>query len=221
MAEKILNVYFFCFLFLNYSFLLFSQHCDNNNNEILSQNNNKTINNSENNNFNNNFNNLTHSNNSNDSNNNFTNSNFNELISCYNSHQICYKICGILKNYCDEDLKYCLNKKCELENGIENWRNCDNTINLYLLNLDVNGKIEEFHTLQNQYCVCIDKTKLQNHYLEIFQEFYSRNAPEKISKSIQIIKNQKDQTQSMYAKYLYELHKKYQSTIINIIPTSS
>jgi hypothetical protein len=135
---------------------------------------------------------------------------------CCDQQQLCYQVCGLTKNYCDEDLKFCLSQLCENIQGVDESHICESNLNLLFTSL-VYSNYEDYEDSQTMACQCVEDIQMvDSEYLNFFQRFYLKYAPEKFSKGMIVIQREIQKSQEnllTYRKLFYELHKKYDNAI--------
>jgi hypothetical protein len=140
----------------------------------------------------------------------------NDYTVCCDQLQICYQVCGLTKNYCDEDFKYCLYQLCENIQGVDQSHRCELNLNL-LFNSMIYSNYEEYEDYQTEICQCVeDSAMVGPEYINYFQDFYLKYAPEKLSKGMAAIQREIQKSHEKlftYRKLFYELHKKYDRAI--------
>lgn len=149
----------------------------------------------------------------------------NDYTICCDQQQICYQVCGLTKNYCDEDFKYCLTQLCENIQGVDQSHACELHAHLLFQSI-LYSNYEEYEDYQTKACQCVaedekedeeeESTGVDSQYLHFFQNFYRKYAPEKSSKGMALIQREIQKSQEKLftsRKLFYELHKKYDSAI--------
>ena len=136
---------------------------------------------------------------------------------CCDRHAACYQTCGLTKPYCDEDMKVCMDKVCRAILGDS--RICEANAESFYAAI-VSSDYELFHRNQGDYCACHDTESIEQYYGTVVRDFYSKFAPDMVTKTEYAIKLYKSKyvhysmlpTYS-YAKLYYDLHKKYDVAI--------
>ena len=150
----------------------------------------------------------------------------NDYTICCDQQQICYQICGLTKNYCDEDFKFCLSQLCENIQGVDQSHACELHAHLLFQSI-LYSNYEEYEDYQTKFCQCVAEEKdeegegevstgVDSQYLHFFQNFYRKYAPEKLSKGMALIQREIQRSHEQlltYRKLFYELHKKYESAV--------
>lgn len=145
---------------------------------------------------------------------------------CCDRHDACYATCGSSKEFCDNDFEKCMKGLC---NSIFSQNvACSNAASTYAMGTQMFGS-NGFILSQQDYCICVDKSKVLDHYADYIDNFYQTYVPIHppptngkilIEKSKNAKETSKDSLgNSIYGnlyKIVYELHKKYDQAIKHI-----
>jgi hypothetical protein len=140
---------------------------------------------------------------------------------CCDRHDACYACCGISKGYCDDDFEKCMLKLCS--SNFKSSSQCKTAASTYALGTKVFGQTG-FIESQNDYCFCEKSDKVDEHYENVIQKFYSTHVPSKPSIDLPRILSSYASTPSSstasskkkYHQLYYDLHKKYDHAIGHI-----
>jgi len=117
----------------------------------------------------------------------------NDIEECCDLHDACYSICGISRDFCEQQFDKCLKQKCRNFNnnnnnnnnrhGIKNEQNCLETINLLTMGSSMFG-CQSFVSSQNESCICSDHTNNKMFYdiIDSLYYFVNKNSDNKIVK---------------------------------------
>jgi hypothetical protein len=139
----------------------------------------------------------------------------NDFTICCDQRYICYQTCGLTKNYCDEDFRFCLHQLCETVRGVESSHQCEQLLS-YLIHSTISSHLDEYEDYQTNHCRCLDAHLVDFSYQRFFKQFYSAHAPERAVKGLNAINKElskADDQLGTYSKLFYQLHKKYENVI--------
>ena len=143
-----------------------------------------------------------------------------DFTSCCDLHDACYATCLMSKNECDKDFDKCMKKMCN-SNFKSRKNSCEQAADMYTMGVNMFG-VQGYHESQNEYCSCVNKNDVIDHYKKLFHEFYitytnkdSYNATILIDRILNIDDDSED-TDKIFRKTkrtFYNLIKKYPNAI--------
>ncbi|KAL7575451.1 hypothetical protein ACA910_007350 [Epithemia clementina (nom. ined.)] len=92
---------------------------------------------------------------------------------CCDRHDVCYSACGMSKDLCEKDFGKCMKNLCRTT--FPNNPQCPQAAQMYQLGTTMFG-VQGFGELQNEYCTCVDRSSIVDHYKTLFQSIYQTHS---------------------------------------------
>jgi len=92
-----------------------------------------------------------------------------DFTSCCDLHDVCYQTCGLTQQKCDKLFEKCMKHLC-VESFPEN-KQCVQAAQMYTMGVSMFGG-GGFMESQELYCECAKENDLQQHYEDLFINFY-------------------------------------------------
>lgn len=135
---------------------------------------------------------------------------------CCDRHDACYSTCGMSKQFCEKDFGQCMTKLCHTV--FKRNEKCPGAAQVYQMGTTMFGG-SGFNDLQDEYCECIPKSQVSNHYTKLLTNVYEKHASAKSAEEIpgvveNLITKVGPKVPSL-AKLFYKILKKYDSAIVH------
>lgn len=92
---------------------------------------------------------------------------------CCDRHDVCYSSCGMSKDFCEKDFGKCMKNLCHT--AFPSNPACPGAAQMYQMGTTMFG-VKGFGELQNDYCTCIDRTNVIDHYRKLFRDIYQTHS---------------------------------------------
>jgi hypothetical protein len=104
-----------------------------------------------------------------------------------------------------------MNQLCQTT-FISHVNECKSAAQTYTLGTKVFGQIG-YQESQNEYCVCLENEKVDQHYKQVLENFYQKYVPNKQIDTQKVLARYVTPTEKKYSNLYYDLHKKYDHAI--------
>jgi secretory phospholipase A2 len=132
---------------------------------------------------------------------------------CCDRHDACYSICGVSKQYCEQDFGKCMKALCET--AFSSNPQCSSAAQMYQMGTTMFGS-SGFQELQNDFCECVPESDVKKQYTQLLEKLYKDHTSKSASEISEMISKLMDKTGDSIQKLgnlFYNVMKKYDSAI--------
>ena len=128
-------------------------------------------------------------------------------------HDACYETCNIGRDYCEAEFNKCLIHLCDTL--FNHNKECKEAANMYTMGTGLFGE-SAYQESQALYCECKENDKINDHYIDLIDNFYKNYAPEKHEEFMKNILPKYSNSTKKLIKLYYAIHKTYPQSISHV-----